>query len=82
MTIIYSRYIKCDELLKLIFSCKRIKLTHVPSKLYLWLTARDPVVINHIIKIDASLQKSSYDLDIELEHDMNTQMTTFLSRYL
>ncbi|XP_045445863.1 brahma-associated protein of 60 kDa [Melitaea cinxia] len=74
-------YIACDKYLEQIFGCARMKLAEVPARLGALLHAPDPIVINHLISVEPphdSKQTACYDIDVEVDDTLKTQMNNFL----
>ncbi|GBP51486.1 Brahma-associated protein of 60 kDa [Eumeta japonica] len=74
-------YIVCDKYLEQIFGCSRMKLAEVPGRLATLLHAPDPIVINHVIGVEAphdTKQTACYDIDVEVDDTLKTQMNNFL----
>lgn len=73
--------INLDKYLQQIFECDRIRFSDIPSKLHLHCMPPEPIVINHMINIDANDQKrtSIYDIDIDIDDIIRDQMKSFLN---
>ncbi|XP_046965130.1 brahma-associated protein of 60 kDa [Vanessa cardui] len=74
-------YVACDKYLEQIFGCARMKLAEVPARLGALLHAPDPIVINHLISVEPphdSKQTACYDIDVEVDDTLKTQMNNFL----
>lgn len=74
-------YLVCDKYLEKIFETPRLKLAEVPSRLAALLHAPDPIVINHVIAVEAphdAKQTACYDIDVEVDDTLKTQMNSFL----
>ncbi|XP_034102084.1 brahma-associated protein of 60 kDa [Drosophila sulfurigaster albostrigata] len=73
-------YINCDKYLEQIFSCQRMKFAEIPQRLNPLLHPPDPIVINHFIESGAeNKQTACYDIDVEVDDTLKTQMSNFLS---
>uniref|UniRef100_A0A8C1Z6Q2 SWI/SNF related, matrix associated, actin dependent regulator of chromatin, subfamily d, member 3b n=2 Tax=Cyprinus carpio TaxID=7962 RepID=A0A8C1Z6Q2_CYPCA len=75
-----KEYINCDKYFQQIFDCPRLKFSEIPQRLTNLLLPPDPIVINHIISVDANDQKKTacYDIDVEVEDPLKAQMSSFL----
>ncbi|XP_062850070.1 SWI/SNF-related matrix-associated actin-dependent regulator of chromatin subfamily D member 3b isoform X3 [Trichomycterus rosablanca] len=80
-----KEYINCDKYFQQIFDCPRLKFSEIPQRLTNLLLPPDPIVINHIISVcvgsvDPNDQKKTacYDIDVEVEDPLKTQMSNFL----
>uniref|UniRef100_A0A8C2DGZ7 SWI/SNF related, matrix associated, actin dependent regulator of chromatin, subfamily d, member 3b n=1 Tax=Cyprinus carpio TaxID=7962 RepID=A0A8C2DGZ7_CYPCA len=75
-----EEYINCDKYFQQIFDCPRLKFSEIPQRLTNLLLPPDPIVINHIISVDANDQKKTacYDIDVEVEDPLKAQMSSFL----
>ncbi|XP_026123619.1 SWI/SNF-related matrix-associated actin-dependent regulator of chromatin subfamily D member 3b isoform X1 [Carassius auratus] len=75
-----KEYINCDKYFQQIFDCPRLKFSDIPQRLTNLLLPPDPIVINHIISVDANDQKKTacYDIDVEVEDPLKAQMSSFL----
>lgn len=74
-------YIVCDKYLEQIFNCPRIKFAEIPQRLNPLLHPPDPIVINHVISVEGgaeSKQTACYDIDVEVDDTLKTQMNNFL----
>lgn len=74
-------FIVCDKYLEQIFSCQRMKFAEIPQRLNPLLHPPDPIVINHIISVEGgaeSKQTACYDIDVEVDDTLKTQMNNFL----
>ncbi|KAF2902815.1 hypothetical protein ILUMI_03372 [Ignelater luminosus] len=74
-------YIVCDKYLEQIFSCQRMKFAEIPQRLNPLLHPPDPIVINHVISVEGgaeSKQTACYDIDVEVDDTLKTQMNNFL----
>lgn len=74
-------YIVCDKYLEQIFSCSRMKFAEIPQRLNPLLHPPDPIVINHVISVEGgaeSKQTACYDIDVEVDDTLKTQMNSFL----
>lgn len=78
------RYIVCDKYLEQIFACQKMKFAEIPQRLNPLLHPPDPIVINHVISVEGgaeSKQTACYDIDVEVDDTLKTQMNNFLLRY-
>ncbi|XP_016358341.1 SWI/SNF-related matrix-associated actin-dependent regulator of chromatin subfamily D member 3-like [Sinocyclocheilus anshuiensis] len=75
-----KEYINCDKYFQQIFDCPRLKFCEIPQRLTNLLLPPDPIVINHIISVDANDQKKTacYDIDVEVDDPLKSQMNGFL----
>ncbi|KAG5891367.1 hypothetical protein JTB14_007607 [Gonioctena quinquepunctata] len=74
-------YIVCDKYLEQIFNCARMKFAEIPQRLNPLLHPPDPIVINHVISVEGgaeSKQTACYDIDVEVDDTLKTQMNNFL----
>ncbi|KAJ8932767.1 hypothetical protein NQ314_014469 [Rhamnusium bicolor] len=74
-------YIVCDKYLEQIFNCTRMKFAEIPQRLNPLLHPPDPIVINHVISVEGgaeSKQTACYDIDVEVDDTLKTQMNNFL----
>uniref|UniRef100_A0A182J3D2 DM2 domain-containing protein n=1 Tax=Anopheles atroparvus TaxID=41427 RepID=A0A182J3D2_ANOAO len=74
-------YIVCDKYLEQIFGCQRMKFAEIPQRLNPLLHPPDPIVINHVITVEGSLdnkQTACYDIDVEVDDSLKNQMNSFL----
>ncbi|KAG7307326.1 SWI SNF- matrix-associated actin-dependent regulator of chromatin sub D [Plutella xylostella] len=74
-------YLVCDKYLEQIFGCSRMKLAEIPGRLSSLLHAPDPIVINHVIGVEAphdAKQTACYDIDVEVDDSLKAQMNAFL----
>ena len=74
-------FINCDVYLQQILGRQRIKFTEIPYLLqHVLLQPPDPIVINHVISVDPTEAKKNtcYDIDLELDDNLKTQMSSFL----
>ncbi|XP_047988419.1 brahma-associated protein of 60 kDa [Leguminivora glycinivorella] len=74
-------WVVCDKYLEQIFGCARMKLAEVPGRLAALLHAPDPIVINHVIGVEAphdAKQTACYDIDVEVDDTLKSQMNSFL----
>lgn len=73
-------FINCDKYLEQIFDTPRIKFSEMPQRLHTLLMPPDPIVINHLISVDASDAKKTacYDIDVEIDDNLKQQMNNFL----
>lgn len=74
-------YIICDKYLEQIFSCPKMKFAEIPQRLNPLLHPPDPIVINHVISVEGgaeSKQTACYDIDVEVDDTLKTQMNNFL----
>ncbi|KAJ8973630.1 hypothetical protein NQ317_011958 [Molorchus minor] len=74
-------YIVCDKYLEQIFNCSRMKFAEIPQRLNPLLHPPDPIVINHVISVEGgaeSKQTACYDIDVEVDDTLKTQMNNFL----
>nr|CAH7725095.1 unnamed protein product [Callosobruchus chinensis] len=75
-------YIVCDKYLEQIFGCARMKFAEIPQRLNPLLHAPDPIVINHVISVEGggaeAKQTACYDIDVEVDDTLKTQMNNFL----
>ncbi|KAK2727600.1 brahma-associated protein of 60 kDa-like [Artemia franciscana] len=73
-------YVNCDRYMEQIFGCPRMKFAEIPQRLNPLLHPPDPIVINHMINVDGTeLKKTScYDIDVEVDDTLKTQMNSFL----
>nr|CAD7440630.1 unnamed protein product [Timema bartmani] len=73
-------FINCDKYLEQIFTCPRMKFAEIPQRLNPLLHPPDPIVINHIISVEGAEQKQTacYDIDVEVDDTLKTQMNNFL----
>ncbi|RNA24450.1 Smarcd1 [Brachionus plicatilis] len=76
-----KEYINLDKYLQQIFESERIRFSDIPSKLHMHCTPPDPIVINHMINIEANEPKrtSIYDIEVEMDDSIRDQMKLFLS---
>lgn len=74
--------IKCDQYLEQIFQCKRMRFMEIPQRLQSLLHQPDPLVLTHIIQYtDAEKNTACYDIDVEVEDPLKTQMSAFLHNH-
>ncbi|KAE8574121.1 hypothetical protein XENTR_v10024952, partial [Xenopus tropicalis] len=75
-----KEYISGDKYFQQIFDCPRLKFSEIPQRLTNLLLPPDPIVINHIISVDPTDQKKTacYDIDVEVEDPLKSQMSSFL----
>ncbi|KAK7821872.1 hypothetical protein U0070_004836 [Myodes glareolus] len=81
-----KEYINGDKYFQQIFDCPRLKFSEIPQRLTALLLPPDPIVINHVIRldfsgsVDPSDQKKTacYDIDVEVEEPLKGQMSSFL----
>ncbi|KAF7278744.1 brahma-associated protein 60 isoform X1 [Rhynchophorus ferrugineus] len=74
-------YIVCDKYLEQIFNCSKMKFAEIPQRLNPLLHPPDPIVINHVISVEGgaeSKQTACYDIDVEVDDTLKTQMNNFL----
>uniref|UniRef100_A0A023F5K6 Putative swi/snf transcription activation complex subunit n=1 Tax=Triatoma infestans TaxID=30076 RepID=A0A023F5K6_TRIIF len=75
-------FINCDKYLEQIFGCAKMKFAEIPQRLNPLLHPPDPIVINHTIRysVEGADQKqtSCYDIDVEVDDTLKTQMNNFL----
>ncbi|XP_026472787.1 brahma-associated protein of 60 kDa-like [Ctenocephalides felis] len=74
-------YIVCDKYLEQIFACQKMKFAEIPQRLNPLLHPPDPIVINHVISVEGgaeSKQTACYDIDVEVDDTLKTQMNNFL----
>lgn len=74
-------WLRCDRYLERVFETPRLKLAEVPARLAQLLHAPDPIVINHVIAVEApadTKQTACYDIDVEVDDSLKAQMAAFL----
>ncbi|XP_050081882.1 brahma-associated protein of 60 kDa-like [Anopheles aquasalis] len=80
-------YIVCDKYLEQIFGSPRMKFAEIPQRLSPLLHPPDPIVINHVIAVEAGAtqdgsagnkQTACYDIDVEVDDSLKQQMSNFL----
>lgn len=74
-------FIVCDKYLEQIFGYPRMKFAEIPQRLNPLLHPPDPIVINHVISVEGgaeSKQTACYDIDVEVDDTLKTQMNNFL----
>ncbi|XP_014252800.1 brahma-associated protein of 60 kDa isoform X4 [Cimex lectularius] len=75
-------YINCDKYLEQVFGCQKMKFAEIPQRLNPLLHPPDPIVINHTIRysVEGTEQKQTacYDIDVEVDDTLKTQMNNFL----
>jgi SWI/SNF-related matrix-associated actin-dependent regulator of chromatin subfamily D len=76
-----KEFINLDKYLQQIFDCERIRFSDIPNKLNMHCMPPDPIVINHMINIEANEPKrmSIYDIDVDTDDPIRDQMKNFLS---
>lgn len=76
-----KEFINLDKYLQQIFECDRIRFADIPNKLHMHCMPPDPIVINHMINIEANEPKrtSIYDITVEVDDTLRDQMKSFLS---
>jgi len=78
-----KEFVNCDPYLKQIFQTERMKFAEIPQRLNPLLHPPDPIVINHVISVEELKQTESkktacYDIDVEVDDTLKTQMNNFL----
>merc|ERR1719216_359044 len=78
-----KEHINCDKFLKQIFLAERMKFAEIPQRLSSLLHPPDPIVINHVISVEElkltdSKKTACYDIDVEIDDTLKTQMNNFL----
>lgn len=76
-------WVVCDKYLEQIFGCARMKLAEVPGRLAALLHAPDPIVINHVIGVEAphdAKQTACYDIDVEVSRELKREIGTVSER--
>ena len=73
--------INLDKYLQQIFECERIRFSDIPGKLHMHCMPPDPIVINHLINIEANEPKrtSIYEMEVEIDDVLRDQMKSFLT---
>ncbi|XP_003741941.1 SWI/SNF-related matrix-associated actin-dependent regulator of chromatin subfamily D member 1 [Galendromus occidentalis] len=73
-------FINCDKYLEQIFQTTRMKFAEIPQRLHQLLHPPDPIVINHLITVDAQDTKKTacYDIDVEIDDTLKSQMNQFV----
>lgn len=76
-----KEFINLDKYLQQIFDCERIRFSDIPNKLHMLCAPPDPIVINHMINIEANEPKrtSIYDIDVEIDDTIRDAMKSFLT---
>ncbi|KAM3723312.1 SWI/SNF chromatin-remodeling accessory subunit [Dirofilaria immitis] len=72
--------INCDAYLEQIFGVKRMRFMEIPQRLQSLLHQPDPLILHHTIQYSEGNEKNTacYDIDVEMEDPLKTQMTSFL----
>ncbi|EFO26461.1 brahma associated protein [Loa loa] len=72
--------INCDSYLEQIFGVKRMRFMEIPQRLQSLLHQPDPLILHHTIQYSEGNEKNTacYDIDVEMEDPLKTQMTSFL----
>ncbi|KHN81249.1 SWI/SNF-related matrix-associated actin-dependent regulator of chromatin subfamily D member 1 [Toxocara canis] len=72
--------INCDTYLEQVFGCKRMRFMEIPQRLQSLLHQPDPLVLTHTIQYNEGNEKNTacYDIDVEMEDPLKTQMSSFL----
>uniref|UniRef100_A0A915B9A5 DM2 domain-containing protein n=3 Tax=Ascarididae TaxID=6250 RepID=A0A915B9A5_PARUN len=72
--------INCDSYLEQVFGCKRMRFMEIPQRLQSLLHQPDPLVLTHTIQYNDGSEKNTacYDIDVEMEDPLKTQMSSFL----
>jgi len=74
-----KEYVNCDQFLRQIFQTEKMKFAEIPQRLNPLLNPPDPVVIKHMITVEDLAKKTAcYDIDVEVDDTMKTQMNNFL----
>lgn len=73
-------FINCDGYLGPILGASRLRFADIPRLLQPLLHPPDPIIIHHIISVDPadSKKQSCYDIEVEVDDTLKTQMTNFL----
>ncbi|KAK6101453.1 SWIB/MDM2 domain family protein [Brugia pahangi] len=72
--------INCDCYLEQIFGVKRMRFMEIPQRLQNLLHQPDPLILHHTIQYSEGSEKNTacYDIDVEMEDPLKTQMSSFL----
>lgn len=74
--------IKCDQYLEQVFQCKRMRFMEIPQRLQSLLHQPDPLVLTHTIQYtDVEKNTACYDIDVEVEDPLKSQMSSFIHNH-
>lgn len=71
-------YINCDQYFQQIFECQRMKFAEIPNKIVKLLAPPDPIKIEHLIQSNQEPQRAIFEIDVEVDDSIKTQMNNFL----